>query len=97
MFDSIVVVTDRRVLALDLAAPDFRPLQEAIRAEFRGRDWVTIEEVENFVASDRTDYYTGQLRKGGLVPLEQAGLIEVAKGTRRKARTYPPGTQLRVT
>lgn len=82
-------------LGLDLAAADFRPLQDALRAEFGSKGWVTIGQVEEFVASDRTDYYTGQVRKGALVPMEEAGHVEVDKATRKKARTYPRETKLR--
>jgi three-Cys-motif partner protein len=82
-------------LGLELAAPDFGPLREALLAEYMGRGWIDIRDIEEFIASDRTDYYTSQLRKGALVPLEQAGQLEVDEDTRRRARTYPAGTKLR--
>ena len=82
-------------LGLDLQATDFRPLQDALRAEFGDGGWVDIEAVENFVASDSTDFYTGQLRKHALIPMEDAGNLEVNPATRNRPRTYPSGSKLR--
>lgn len=82
-------------LTLDISNPDFGPLRSALQAEFKGKGWVPIRNIEEFVASDRTDYHSGQLRRGALVPLEEAGQIEVDASTRNKARTFPPSTHLR--
>ncbi len=82
-------------LGLDLVQADFRPLQESVRGRFASEGWVTIDQIEEYVASDDTDYYSGQLRKGALVPMEKAGVLEVDEGSRKKRRTYPPGTVLR--
>jgi hypothetical protein len=54
-----------------------------------------VSEVEDFVASDRTDYHKGQLRTNALEPMERNGLIEVDESTRKKRYKYPPGTKLR--
>jgi three-Cys-motif partner protein len=78
-------------LALDLQTLDCEPLKEALREEFHGRT-VGIKEVEDFVASDRTNYHTGQVRKGALIPMENAGEIVIEEGTRKRKRTYPRGT-----
>lgn len=83
-------------LGLDLTQTEFRALQAAIRERFRSQEWFTIEDAEEFVASDQTDYYSGQLRKGALVPMEDAGDIEADPNSRKKRRTYPPGTRLRI-
>jgi len=69
--------------------------RKSVRRRFASEGWVTIEQVEEYVASDDTDYYGGQLRKGALVPMEKAGLLEADEGSRKKRRTYPPGTLLR--
>jgi three-Cys-motif partner protein len=82
-------------LALSLTNPDFEPLKESLRQQFRGKGWVGIGEVEDFVSSDQTDYHTGQLRRGALVPLENDGRVQVDESTRRRRRTYPSGTRLR--
>lgn len=57
--------------------------------------WVGIKMVEEFVASDETDFHTGQYKKAVRVPLEKEGLLEVDPGSRKKARTYPEGTRLK--
>ncbi len=84
---------------LELQTADFRPLIDALQREFRGRGWIPIKQVEDFVASDRTDYYTTQLRKRALNPLEDAGALQVKvpDGRRRKPHTYPNGTELMFT
>lgn len=84
-----------RQLTLDLQNADFEPLKAALREEFRGEGLVTIDQVADFVASDKTDYYTSQMRKNALVPMEDAGSIEVDPGTRKRKRSYPDGTLLR--
>jgi len=81
---------------LQLETTDFRPLVNALKHRFRGRGPVTIGEIEAFVASDRTDYYTTQLRERALIPLEDAGAIEIspALGRKRRRHSFPPGTRV---
>lgn len=83
-------------LGLELTQTDFRPLQVAIRQRFASQGWFTIEDAEEFVASDRTDYYTAQLRKGALIPMEDAEEIELDPASRKKRRTFPAGTRIRI-
>lgn len=82
-------------LTLGVESPDFEPLKASLRKHFKGKGWIGIQEIEEFIGSDRTDFHTVQLRKGGLVPLEDAGKIEVKDETRTRRRTYPKGTKLR--
>ena len=82
-------------LGLDLVQNNFGPLQAALRKRFAAQGWVQVEEMEDFVASDQTDYYSGQLRRGALTPMETSGELEVEPGSRRKRRTYPDGTRIR--
>jgi three-Cys-motif partner protein len=86
---------DGSQLLLPGAEPDYTPLRDVMRAKFRGIGWVTVETVEEFVASDETDFHTGQYKKPVLVPLERETLIEVDPASRKKARTFPDGTKLR--
>ena len=78
--------THSNQLTLGVAAPDFRPLRAALRGEFNKQGWVTIKEVLEFVASDRTDFHTGQLRKGALIPMEESAEIEVKESTRKRKK-----------
>ena len=82
---------------LELRSQDFGPLIKAIAAEFLGRGWVSIEDVQGFVASDRTDFHTGQVKRQALKPLEQAGRLEIDPTTRNRRFTYPDGALLRFT
>ena len=83
-------------LTLGLDSTDYTHLGEQIKSEFREKDWIDIQQIEEFVASDRTDYHTGQLRKHVLIPMEESGEIEIAEGTRKRKKTYPEGTRLRL-
>lgn len=82
-------------LILGLDTTDYTHLKEQVKVEFRGEGWIDIRRVVEFVGSDRTDYHTGQLRKPVLIPMEESGEIEIAEGTRKRKKTYPPGTRLR--
>ena len=62
---------------LGLLEPDFSPLRKSLSDRFSGNGWVAIADVEEFVGSDKTDYHTGQVRKGALIPMERADEIEV--------------------
>jgi hypothetical protein len=78
-------------LTIDLThAIDYRPLQQALREKFGGGRWISVQSVEDFVASDQTDFYPAQLRVGALKPLEEAGLLEVKMTVgKRTGRSYP--------
>ena len=82
-------------LKLGLNQPDFEPLKRALVDQFGCEDWVTIDDILDFVASDKTDYHTSQVRNNALIPLEKAGQLEAKKRTRNRVRTYPDGTSLR--
>jgi three-Cys-motif partner protein len=79
------------VLGLDTA--DYSSLREALQKEFRGNGLIAIDRIEEFVAAE-TDFHIAQLRKHGLVPLETSGALHV-ESSRKKARSYPPGTKIR--
>lgn len=81
-------------LMLGIENPDFEPLKAALQQQFRGRAWVKIEEVKDFVASDQTDYHTGQLKNYALKPMVDHAQIVVDETSRRKKKTYPDGTRV---
>ena len=74
---------------------DNTQFQGELRARFNDIDWIPIQDILDFVSSDETGFHTGHLRSNGLIPMEQRGELEAKDGTRRNARTYPPGTELR--
>lgn len=80
---------------LDIAASE---RQKVLQDHFRGKGWVAVEAIEEFIGSDQTDYTTTQLRKMTLEPLEKAGAIEVDPASCKrltKRLTYPPRTRIR--
>jgi len=82
-------------LTLGLETVDYSPLRKALQDHFRGKGFVSIERVAEFVGSDQTDYHTGQMKTPVLVPMETEKLLEVDPKTRKKQRTFPDGTKLR--
>lgn len=74
---------------------DFDLLQQEIRQEFSSGDWTPIQEIEDFVMSDRTGFHSGHLREKVLIPMEEENRLEAKEGSRRRAKTYPDGTLLR--
>jgi hypothetical protein len=84
-------------LPLRLENPDFSPLRAALQDRFRQAGWIRIEDVIDFVASDKTDYHSSQVKRDVLVPMEKSGEIEVRDDTRKKKNTYPDGTIVRFT
>lgn len=82
-------------LVLGMDDPDLLPLRTALRNRFGGKGWVSIDQVQKFVASDQTDFHTGHLKNGVLMPMERADAIEVDHSTRNRRFTYPAGTKIR--
>ncbi|WP_419949758.1 three-Cys-motif partner protein TcmP [Candidatus Palauibacter sp.] len=82
--------TDQLLLGVD--QPNFAPLREALRDRLRGKGWVQIEDIREFVMSDQTDYHSSQLRKQALIPMEEAGKIEVRQlGNENAQQAMIPG------
>ena len=82
-------------LTLGTELVDFSLLEKDLRVQFASKGWQKIEDVEDFVKSDATDFHSGHLKRNTLRPMEADGKIEVKPGTRNRARTYPKGTVLR--
>ena len=72
---------------------DFGLLEEAIQERFRGKEWQKIENVEDFVKSDATDFHSSHLRRKTLAPMEKSGKIEVERPT-GKRHGFVPGTRI---
>jgi len=82
-------------LTLGLQLTDYSLLKQSLQKCFSGKGWISIEEVVDFTASDKTDFHTGHLKRNALTQMEDEGLIEVDGKTRKKKRTYPDRTRLR--
>ena len=85
-------------LTLGIEPTDFSPLRMALQNEFGQKAWVTIEDVEEYVMSDKTDYHTGHLKRKTLSPMERDGELEArSSDLNRRRGSYKKGTQLRFT
>ena len=67
---------------------DFAPLKKSLTDKFRGQEWVDIGTIMDFVASDATEFHTGRLKKGALVPMEESNQIRILTGTRQRKRHF---------
>ena len=72
---------------------DFSPLKDDLFNEFGLNQWVTIEDIEQFMSSDKTDFHTEQYRQV-LRGMEDEGEIDVDKDSRSRRGTFPNGTRL---
>ena len=81
-------------LTMILPNPDFSVLKQTLINQFSGKGWISIEEILEFVASDKTDFHTGQVKRPVLIPMEDAGEIQIKKGTRKRRRFLPDGTMI---
>ncbi|MCY4082250.1 MAG: three-Cys-motif partner protein TcmP [Caldilineaceae bacterium] len=83
-------------LTLGLEPTSFTPLSEALQDEFGQKGWVNIEEAEEFVMSDKTEFHTGHLKRKTLLPMERVGELEArSSDPKRRRGSYKSGTQLR--
>ena len=69
-------------------------MQDALHERFNEAGWVSIEKIEEFVGSDATIYYAGQVRSRALKPMERTGRIEVDPTTRKRRFTYGEGCMI---
>ena len=76
-------------------AVDFTILENALYEEFGYGKWVRIEDIQNFVMSDKTNFHSGHLKTKTLKPMESAGKLEVQPGSRNRKWAYTKGTVLR--
>ena len=72
---------------------DFSLLEKALQNEFASKGWQRIEDVEEFVKSDATDFHSGHLKRKTLTPMEKNGKIEVKRPPDR--RGFVSGTCIR--
>ena len=71
---------------------DFGLLENALQEQFREKGWQKIEDVEDFVKSDATDFHSGHLKRKTLTRMEKNGKIAVERPLGR--RGFTPGTRI---
>ena len=87
-----------RQMSFDLSLQDPSLLQDSLRQNFSGGGWVPVGDVRRFAQSDLTPFPSSRLRRDGLIPLEDAGHLEVRIPNRsRRKHTYPDGCELSFT
>ena len=72
---------------------DLTLLEKALQDRFASRGWHRIEDVEDFVKSDATDFHSGHLKRKTLTPMERSSKIEVERPPGR--RGFVSGTRIR--
>ena len=70
---------------------DFSPLKDALLNEFGLNQWVTIELVEQFMSSDKTEFHTEQYKQV-LRDMEDREEVYVDQESRSRRGTFPDGT-----
>ena len=73
---------------------DFSLLENALQNEFASKGWQRIEDVEEFVKSDATDFHSGHLKRKTLTPMEKSGKVEVERAPGRRGGSFTPGTRI---
>lgn len=74
---------------------DIRPLRHLLQNHFRGKGWVPIEEVSDFVLEDTAYSELSHLKRATLVPMEKEGLLEAQRpGEKPRRGTFPDGTKV---
>ena len=73
---------------------DFGLLEKTLQDRFASKGWQRIEDVEDFVKSDATDFHSGHLRRKTLTPMEGNDKIEVERPPGRRAGSFMPGTRV---
>jgi three-Cys-motif partner protein len=74
------------------AGPDFDLVRRLITERFR-RETCTVEDVEQFVLEE-TPFRETHFKTQVLAPMEKEGLLRVMSSPRKRAFSYPEGTQL---
>lgn len=74
---------------------DTAPLRRQLQDRFRGKGWVPIEEVSDFVLEETAYSELIHLKRATLAPMEREGLLEAKRSAGRKRGTFPEGTRIR--
>ncbi|MBI1425679.1 MAG: three-Cys-motif partner protein TcmP [Gammaproteobacteria bacterium] len=88
--------THSEQLTLSLEFSDFTPLIRAIQTKFEGKGWIDIQQILDYVMSDETDFHSAQVKTKALRQMEEKGLIEIDESSRKRKKSYPTGTKLRI-
>lgn len=79
---------------MTLFETDTEPLVAQLRNRF-GSAWVPVEQIEEFVMSDETEYHSGQLRRDTLQRLEKENRLDVTRPSGGRGFPARRGVQVR--
>ncbi len=82
-------------LTFGISVIDFSILKSELTQFFGFNNWITIEDILEFMKSDETLFTSSHLKTQTLKPMEGKGQVEVRPGSRNRSGTYPAGTVLR--
>lgn len=84
-------------LSLVPATAPLQSLRKLLKAHFRGKDWVSPDEIEDFVLKETIFSEKSHLRRATLAPMEREQKIVVHRppGAPATPGRYPPGTMIR--
>jgi len=82
-------------LHLRIGGPDFDRLARELMEQFEAAGWLTVEQISAFCESDRSDFHSSHYKEA-LRRLETDGKVEVDPTSRKRSKTFPAGTRLRL-
>jgi hypothetical protein len=90
-------LTDTRQEVLLKPEADLLALRRILQDRFRGRGWISIDQVEQFVLTETPYSEAIHLKRRTLAPMETEGLVAASRmdGKKRRPGSFPPGTLLR--
>ena len=74
---------------------NFDLLKEELLLKFGTQQWHKIEDVEDFVKSDATNFHSLHLKRMTLAPMEKDGKIDVERPPDRRRGSFASGTRIR--
>lgn len=79
---------DKQMILSGIVEPATTLLRNALIKEFDYFRWIPFTDIRTYVSSDRTPFFSGQLKET-LRDMESDRGLEVKEGTRRRRRSYP--------
>ena len=79
---------DKQMILSGIVESPTTLLREALIKEFGNLRWISVADIRKYVSSDRTPFFSGQI-KAALRAIESDRGLEVKQGTRRQQMSYP--------
>lgn len=79
---------------IDIVRSPVAELRDTLISRFGNRTWVSVAELLNYISSDRTPFFAGQVKEV-LRTMEDNHRLEVQAKTRGRQKSYPPECKIR--